>query len=119
MRVLIGAVMAALVLSGCTTTTRTETRKIYTAVEDVAVGDDAAITTRDGRRLEFRVTAVDGKTIQGKGISVARAEIATIKSVSLSQVTTRESSAKPLAQAVGTVAIVYGIIVIVALAAVF
>jgi hypothetical protein len=119
MRMLIGVVLAALLLSGCTTTTRTETRKIYTEVQSVAIGDDVAITTRDGRRLEFRVIAVDGKAIEGKGISVARADIVSMKTVSQSTVTTRESSAKPLVQVASALVIGYAVIVIVALIAIF
>lgn len=112
---------AAIVLAGCATTTRTETRKMYTETTQVAVGDDVRVTTRDGRALEFRVTAVDAKTIQGKGISVARADVASMKTYTLSTVTTRESTAEPIAHAVGTTistaVIVWGIVCVVALLA--
>lgn len=119
MRNLFVAALAVLLLAGCATTTRTETRKMYNDVKTVAVGDDVLITTKDGRRLEFRVTAADAKNIQGKGIAVARADVATLKTVSLSTVTTQETSAQPAVQAISTLAIVYGVIVVVAIMAVF
>lgn len=118
MRHLLIAAMA-LLLAACATTTRTETRKVYSEVKTVAVGDDVSVTTRDGRKLEFRVTAADAKTIQGKGISVARADIASLKTYQLSTVTTQETSAAPAAQALSTMAIVWGVICVVAILAVF
>jgi hypothetical protein len=113
------ALLAAALLGGCATTTKTETRKAYADVKTVAVGDDVLVTTKDGRKLEFQVTAADAQAIQGKGISVARSEVASIKSVTTTSVTTKETSAQPAVQAVSTIAIVFGLIAIAGIIAVF
>jgi hypothetical protein len=119
MRQMLTALLAAVLLGGCATTTKTETRKAYADVKTVAVGDDVRVTTRDGNKLEFRVTAVDAQTIKGKGIAIARADVASIKSVTTTTVTTKETSAQPAVQAVSTLAIVFGIIAIAGIVAVF
>lgn len=120
--ILIRALVAgavALALSGCATTTRTETRRVYAEAPSVAVGDEVRVTTRDGRRLDFRVTEVDEASIKGKGISVARADVASVKVASTHTVTTREVNAEPAAKAVGFLALGYAAIVIVALIVIF
>ena len=119
MRQMLPALLAAALLGGCATTTKTETRKAYADVKTVAAGDDVLVTTKDGRRLEFQVTAADAQAIQGKGITVARADVASIKSVTTTSVTTKETSAAPAAQAISTIAIVFGVIAVAAIFAVF
>jgi uncharacterized protein YceK len=118
-QLLIALAGAAVLLSGCATTTKTETRKLYTEAKTVAPGDDVRVATKDGRRLDFRVTAADDKKIEGKGVSVARDEIASLKTVQTTTVTTKETSAQPAVQVISTVAIVYGVIVVVALILIF
>lgn len=106
-------------LTGCATTTRTETTKTYTETKTVRVGDDVQVTTHDGRKLEFRVTAMDAKTLQGRGISVVRADISSVKTIGLATVTTQESSAQPIVEAVSTLSVVMGVVAVVAILAVF
>jgi len=116
---LIALIGATVLLSGCATTTKTETRRVYADAKTVAVGDQVRVTTKDGNKLDFKVTAVDDKKVEGKGISVARADIAGIKSVQTTTVTTTETSAEPAVQAISVTAIVIGVISIVAILAVF
>jgi PBP1b-binding outer membrane lipoprotein LpoB len=110
---------AAVLFAGCATTTTTETRKAYAETKAVNVGDEVMVTTKDGRRLEFQVTAADAKAVQGKGVSVAREDIASIKAVTTTTVTKKESTAQPAVQAVSTLGIVFGIIAIAGIIAVF
>ena len=110
---------AALALAGCATTTRTETRRAYVETQDVNPGDQVKVTTKDGQKHEFRVKSADAKTIKGKNIEVAREDLTSIKTVQTVTVKTEETSAQPAVQAVSTVAIVWGIICVVAIAAVF
>lgn len=111
--------LALALLAGCATTTRTETRKILTETRTVAAGDTIQATTQDGRKLEFTVTRADNQQIEGKGIVLQRAELVSLKSVTTSTVTTTETSAKPAAQAISTLAVVWGIVCVVAILAVF
>ena len=110
---------AAVLLAGCATTTKTETRKVYAEATTVAPGDDVRVATKDGRRMDFRVTAADAKKIEGKGISIAREDIASLKTVQTTTVTTEETSAQPAVQAVSTLGIVFGIIAVAGIIAVF
>jgi uncharacterized lipoprotein YajG len=116
---LIALLGATVLLGGCATTTRTETRKTYAEAKAVAPGDDVQVTTKDGRKLEFQVTAADANKVEGKGVSVARGEIASIKAVQTTTVTTKETSAQPAVQAVSVLGIVWGVIAVVAILAVF
>jgi len=110
---------AVLLLSGCATTTRTETRRVYAEAPAVNAGDDVRVRTKDGRKLDFRVTAVDDKKIEGKDISVAREDITSVKTLQTRTVTTTESNPQPVVEAVATtvstLAIVWGVIAVVAL----
>lgn len=119
MKKLIALLSAAVLLAGCSTTTKTETRRVYTETKTAAIGDYVQVITKDGTRLEFRVTAADETQLQGKSVTVARADIASLKTVTTSTVTTKETSAQPAVQAISTVAIVYGVIIVVAILAVF
>jgi hypothetical protein len=112
---LIAMLGAAVLLGGCATTTKTETRRVYAEAKTVGPGDDVRVMTKDGRKLDFRVTAADEKKVEGKGISVERADIASIKTVQTTTVTTKETSAQPAVQAVSTLGIVFGVICVVAL----
>ena len=118
-RSIIPLLAAAVLLGGCATTTTTETRKAYAETKSVGVGDEVLVTTKDGRKLEFQVTAADARTVQGKGVSVARGDIASIKAVTTTTVTKKESTAQPAVQAVSTLGIVFGIIAVAGIIAVF
>lgn len=120
MRYLLIALLGATVLlGGCATTTRTETRKVYAEVPNVAPGDQVRVRTKDGRKLDFKVTAADETKVEGAGISIARADIESLKAVQSRTVTTTESTAQPAVQALSTLAIVYGVICVVALILIF
>jgi hypothetical protein len=120
MRYLLTALLGATVLlGGCATTTKTETRRVYMEAKTVAPGDQVRITTKDGTKTDFVVTAADETKIEGKHVSIARADIASIKSVQTTTVTTKETSAQPAVQAISTVAIVWGVIAVVAMILLF
>ena len=119
MRQLLIALLGAALLCGCATTTKTETRKVYAEAKTVAPGDQVRVTTKDGSKLDFVVTVADDQKVEGKGVSVARADIASIKSVQTRTVTTQETSAAPMVEAISVTAIVIGVICVVAILAVF
>jgi ABC-type amino acid transport substrate-binding protein len=116
---LIALLGATVLLGGCATTTKTETRKVYAEARTVVPGDQVRITTKDGAKTDFVVTAADETKIQGKHVSIARADIASIKSVQTTTVTTKETSAAPAVQAISVTAIVIGVISVVAILALF
>lgn len=111
--------LAIALLAGCATTTRTETRKILTETRTVVAGDTVQATTKDGRKLEFTVTRADNQQIEGKGIVLQRADLVSLKAVTTSTVTTTETSAKPAVQVISAAAVVWGIVCVVAILAVF
>lgn len=114
------AATALLCLAGCATTTRTETTVVYADKTQVRPADQVQISTKDGRKLEFRVTKTDAKTVYGEGVTVARADIQTMKAATGTKtVQTTESNAQPAAQAIGTLGIVFGVIAVVGILAVF
>ena len=117
--VLIALLGATLLLSGCATTTKTETRRVYAESKTVGVGDQVRVTTKDGNKIDFKVTAVDDNKLEGKGVSVARADIESIKTVQTRTVTTTETSAAPAVEAVSTLAVVMGVIAVVGMILLF
>lgn len=117
---LLAIVFLVLSLAACATTTRTETRRTYATAKSAAVGDDVLVTTTDGRRLQFRVTGMNDKTLQGKGVTVQRAEISSLKvATGTTTVTTKETTAEPAAKVAGMAILAYAVIVIVAITAIF
>lgn len=120
MRGIIAALLIAVFAAGCATTTRTETRKVYAPASTVKAGDEVLVLTRSGQKLAFTVTAADERTIQGEGISVQRAQIASLKVLTGTKtVRTVENSAAPAVEAVSTLAIVWGVVCVVAILAIF
>jgi hypothetical protein len=69
----LSVLMLCCVLAACTTL-----RPIASGVP-IEVGDRVVVTTRDGGRLAFEVTAVDTETIRGADASVARGDITTLE----------------------------------------
>ena len=95
------AVLAALMLAGCTSLQQVpgELRAQIRAGELVDAGDRIAVTTVDGDRFAFEVTRITAESIAGEGVEVPIDRIAVLRTERFDAVRTAGAAGGAVASA--------------------